>query len=68
MRSQTVITYSATGATTNGKSPCANCEAATKRQTLGLQNSILESSIQKATDTWIPNDKADVQKATCQAS
>lgn len=66
--SQSVLSYQATGPTTNGKSPCANCNANNKRQTLGLRNSVLESEIQKTTDTWWPNDKADVQKAECKAA
>src|SRR5690349_14900663 len=44
--SQSVLSYQATGPTKNGLSPCANCNANNKRQTLGLRNSVLESEIQ----------------------
>lgn len=68
LQSQFVASYRAVGSTLNGKDVCANCEDATSRRFLGLRSSELESLIQAATNSWWPNDKADVESATCTAS
>jgi len=60
---QSVVSYIATGPTTNGKSVLANCQANTKSG--WLSGSAAAKEIKKATDTWAPGDSVKVQSATC---
>lgn len=62
---QATVTYFAEGPTTNGANVCDNCKKNTAGKWLGLRSSTLEKEIAKATDTWWPGDKVDVQKAQC---
>jgi len=60
---QSVVTYTAQGPTTNGKSPLANCQANIKSG--WLTGSVAAKEIKKATDTWAPGDSVKLQSATC---
>lgn len=51
---QSVVTYIATGPTTNGKSPLANCQANTKKG--WVSGSTAAKEIKKATDSWCVNN------------
>jgi hypothetical protein len=62
---QSVVTYLATGPTTNGKSLVANCEANTKNGF--FSSSEAKKAIKKATDSWLPGDSVKVQSAKCSA-
>lgn len=65
--SQSVCTYRAVGPATNRRSVLANCQENTRtglRGVLGF-DSRAENAIEKATDTFIPGDKIELQKATC---
>jgi hypothetical protein len=62
---KSTYTFAATGATTNGNTILANCQAAAKNG--WFSSSDLAKQIKKATDTWMPGDSIKVKKATCAA-
>jgi hypothetical protein len=51
---QSTVVFAAVGATTNGKDVLANCQANIKSG--WFRGSVLERSLKKATDTWLPGD------------
>jgi hypothetical protein len=51
---QSTVVYAAVGATNNGKTVLQNCQANIKSG--WLRGSVLERSLKKATDTWLPGD------------
>lgn len=68
LSTRATLTYYAVGPTKNGKNVCANCKENVTSRMLGLRDSVLESEINKATDTWWPGDSVDVDRAECMAS
>lgn len=65
---QAVATFRATGPTTNGRTVLANCQQNVREDLLGLGSSVVQREIEKATDTWRPNDSIDVEEASCNAA
>ncbi|KAF8055830.1 hypothetical protein HT031_006605 [Scenedesmus sp. PABB004] len=51
---RSTVVYTAVGATRNGKSVLANCQAAVKSG--WFSGSTVEKALKKATDTWMPGD------------
>jgi hypothetical protein len=51
---QSTVVYAAVGATTNGRNVLQNCQNNIKAG--WLRGSVLERSLKKATDTWLPGD------------
>jgi hypothetical protein len=51
---QSTVVYAAVGATTNGKNVLQNCQNNIKSG--WFRGSVLERSLKKATDTWLPGD------------
>jgi hypothetical protein len=60
---KSTVVYAAVGATNNGKTVLQNCQANIKSG--WLRGSVLERSLKKATDTWLPGDSVKVKKASC---
>jgi hypothetical protein len=63
-----VVSFRAVGPTTNRKSVLANCKENTGSRWLGLRDSVAQSEVKKATDTWWPNDSVEIDKADCAAA